>query len=51
MGITNARDVRELKMLSKWEVTLGRSEIFKNEENEEETRYYFEWNKDSLCQR
>lgn len=45
MGITNARDVRELKMLSKWEVTLKRSEIFKNEENEEETRYYFEWNK------
>ena len=45
MGISNAREVRELKALRRWEVTLKRIETFENDEGEEEVRSYFEWNR------
>ena len=45
MGISNAREVRELKALRRWEVTLKRVETFENDEGEEEVRSYFEWNR------
>lgn len=45
MGINNAKDVRELVALRKWEVTLKRSKTEKNEFGNDVVKFSFEWNR------